>query len=507
MTKLPKAKMFLIICLAFIVGVGIGSFVSVPFLILYGVSLIGLVIAVLGWGNRKVRVIGLCLIFFVLGILRYGLSLPQVTQHDIQFYNDQEVRFLGVVKSEPDIRKNHVKLTIKAFQGIEGVPKEISGNILIKTSLYPEYHYGDLLDITCQLQAPEPLEFETSAGIRTFNYDKYLARFDIYSVCYRPKVEFVGKEYGNVIMTALLNIKGGFMEAVQQALPEPQASFLGGLILGAKKAIPDDLMESFNRTGTTHIVALSGYNITIIAVLILNMCKHLWISRKAAFWVSLGAITFFVLIAGAQASILRAGIMGLLVLLATQLGRASRITNVLALAAVVMLIVNPKVLVFDAGFQLSFLATIGLVYISPRLEKFFKWVPVTFEIRGSLVATLSATIMTLPLILFQFGRLSVVAPLVNVLILPAIPIAMGVGFLTGLLAIIWLPLGQMFGWIVWAILSYVIFLVEAFAKIDFASFEIGQISWLWLAGGYCALSFLVIKKKKFATVNTLYDRN
>jgi len=502
MTKLPKAKIFLIVCLAFIVGVGIGSFVSIPFLILYGVSLIGLVIAVLSWGNRKVRVVGLCLIFCVLGMLRYELSLPQATEHDIQFYNDQKVRFLGVVKSEPDVRKNHVKLTIKAVQGIEGAPKEIGGNILIKTSLYPEYHYGDLLDITCQLQAPEPLEFETSAGIRTFNYDKYLARFDIYSVCYRPKVELVGHEYGNVIMACLLNIKSSFMRAVQQSLPEPQASFLGGLILGAKKAIPDDLMESFNRTGTTHIVALSGYNITIIAVLILNMCKHLWISRKGAFWVSLGAITFFVLIAGAQASILRAGIMGLLVLLATQLGRASRITNVLALAAVVMLIINPKVLVFDAGFQLSFLATIGLVYVSPRLEKFFRWVPVAFEIRGSLLATLSATIMTLPLILFQFGRLSIVAPLVNVLILPTIPIAMAFGFVTGLLAIIWLPLGQMFGWIVWTILSYIIFMVEAFAKFNFASFDIGQISWLWLAVGYSLLSFFIFRKKKLITAST-----
>ena len=488
--------MFLIVCLAFIVGVCIGSFVSVPFLILYGASLVGLVIAVLGWGNRKVRVIGLCLIFCMLGILRYELSLPQVTEHDIQFYNDQEVRFLGVVKSEPDVRKNHVKLTIKAVQGIENIPKQINGNILIKTSLYPEYHYGDLLDITCKLQAPEPLEFETSAGIRTFNYDKYLARFEIYSVCYRPKVELAGNEYGNVIMASLLNIKGSFMEAVQQSLPEPQASFLGGLILGTKKAIPDDLMESFNRTGTTHIVALSGYNITIIAVLILNMCKHLWISRKGAFWVSLGAIAFFVLIAGAQASILRAGIMGLLVLLATQLGRASRITNVLALAAIVMLIINPKVLVFDAGFQLSFLATIGLVYVSPLLEKYFKWMPSTFEIKASLVATLSATIMTLPLILFQFGRLSVVAPLVNVLILPAIPIAMGVGFITGLLTIIWIPLGQAFGWIVWTILSYIIFMVEAFAKFNFASFEIGQISWLWLAGGYCLLAPFIFRKKK-----------
>jgi len=437
----------------------------------------------------------LCLLFIGLGVIRYDLALPDLNEQAIQFYNSQEVRFAGVVSQEPDVRKNHVKLTVEATQGIENAPEQLEGKVLLKTSLYPEYSYGDLLDITCQLQAPEPLTFVTEKATREFAYDKYLARYDIYSVCYRPKINLVASDQGNVIMSGLLAIKAKFVQAVQLSLPEPQASFLGGLILGAKKSIPDDLMDSFNRTGTTHIVALSGYNITIIAVLILNLCKSLWVSRRKAFWVSLLAITFFVLITGAQASVVRAGIMGMLVLLATQLGRMSRITNVLILAAVVMILVNPKVLVFDAGFQLSFLATIGLVYLSPKLEKFFKWLPSLFEIKASLTATLSAIILTAPLILFQFGRFSIVAPLVNVLILPAIPIAMAFGFITGLLALIWLPLGQIFGWIVWTILSYIIFMVELFAKIDFASFEIGSISWLWLVVGYGMLGFVLYKKR------------
>ncbi len=501
---MSKAKTFFIICIAFVIGVGIRSFLPVPFIVLYCAGLSGAVVSILAWKNPKIRIIGLCLIAVAVGVVRYDFSEPRVESHDIQFYNGNQVRIIGVVNQEPDTRQNHVKLTVSVIKGIEGVEELVSGKMLVRTTLYPEYNYGDALDISCTLEAPGPLEFETESGIRIFRYDNYLARFGIYSLCYRPKISILATHYGNPIMESLLSMKAHFTKAIQQTLAEPYAAFLGGLVLGTKKSIPDNLMESFNRTGTTHIVALSGYNITIIAVLIMNICKQLWISRKNAFWVSLGAITFFVTITGAQASVMRAGIMGMLVLLATQVGRMSRITNTLALAAVVMVMVNPRVLVFDAGFQLSFFATIGLVYISPRLERFFKWMPNVFEIRTSLVATLSATLMTLPLILFQFGRLSVVAPLVNVLILPAIPIAMAVGFIAAVVTFIWIPAGQIIGWIVWCILSYIIVIVEWFSTLDFASFAIGNVSWVWLVAGYgiIALPFLVSYIKKI-----FYEQN
>ncbi len=491
--SITKANIFLLSCLAFIVGVGLRSFVAVPWWAVYSLALLGLSLTIIFWGDKKVRLVGLCCIFFAAGIIRYGTALPSSDANHIKHYNGQELTFIGLISQEPDMRKSHVKLTTTVMPDQSG---GLYGRILVNTYLYPEYQYGDVLHITCQLQAPEPIVDEDTG--RIFNYDQYLARYDIYSLCYRPHIELVAANHGNIIMSWLLKIKTSFVEAVQNALPEPQASFLGGLILGAKKAIPDDLMQSFNLTGTTHIVALSGYNITIIAVLVLHMCKYLGVSRKGAFWVSLSAISFFVLITGAQASIVRAGIMGMLVLLAAQLGRMSRITNTLVLAALVMLIINPKVLIFDAGFQLSFLATIGLVYVSPMLKRYFQWLPNIFEIQESLVATLSATIMTLPLIIFQFGRLSLVAPLVNVLILPAIPVAMGFGFITGLLSLAWLLLGQVFGWIVWTILSYIIFIVESFAKLDFASFELGAVSWPWLVAGYAMLALLFALGRHFS---------
>lgn len=497
MGEVTKSKIFCSVCLSVVAGVALRSFFPIPVFALYVTGAVGFFAVLIFWKYKVARLVGLCLVALTLGIVRYDLSTPSVDSGTIQSYNGSTVRFAGLVVAEPDQRKDHTKLTVEVQQGIKDVPVALRGRVLVKTTSYPAYQYGDLLDITCGLVAPEPIEFETDAGIRTFRYDQYLSRFSIYSLCYRPVITKVAEDQGNVLLSSALTIKAYFVELVQSVFAEPHGSFLNGLLLGAKKSIPDDLMEAFNRTGTTHIVALSGYNITIIAVLVQKLCQRLWISRKRSFWVSLGAISFFVLITGAQASVLRAGIMGMLVLLALQLGRLSRITGTLILAAVVMVLINPKVLVFDAGFQLSFLATIGLVYVSPYIEKLFKWVPTAFELRTSLTATLAATIMTLPLILFQFGRLSIVSPLVNVLILPAIPIAMGFGFVTGIAALVSLSAARVLGWIVWVILSYVILIVELFSKLSFSSFEIGQISWLWITVSYiCAAALIVYGKKR-----------
>jgi len=491
--KLTKAKIFLILSLFFIAGVGLSSLWVMPFIFCFAISLIGLIIIVLFWKKPWLKILGFGLIVLVLGFVRYNLSTPMANENRVEFYNGQKVTFFGVVSREPDQRKDHVKLTVDTQglsgvnKGHQGVSREVSGKVLVNAYLYPQYEYGDKLEISCELQKPERIE--------DFDYDKYLARYDIYSVCYRPQIKLLAKKQGNIIMASLLKIKAKFVTVIQKSLAEPQASFLGGLILGAKKSIPDNLMTAFNRTGTTHIVALSGYNITIIGVMVMNLCKALWIGRKKSFWISGLTIVFFILITGAPASVVRAGVMGILVLLASQLGRMSRVTNTLVLAALFMLLINPKVLAFDAGFQLSFLATIGLVYLSPKLEKYFQKLPNYFGLKENLVATLSAIIMTTPLILYQFGRLSLVASLVNVLILPMIPLAMSFGFMVGILGLIWLPAGQIAGWLAWGLLSYVIFIVETFAKARWASLEIGKMHWGWMMTFYALIFFMIYARK------------
>jgi len=424
-----------------------------------------------------------CLIFIgaVLIYTYFDCNKPKFTPRHISYYNSSDIEITGVIADEPDVREDHEKIIIK--------PDDYDGLVLVKKYLYPHFKYGDRLALRCDLKSPEPIQSEE--GGRVFYYDKFLAKDGIYSSCYYPNIEYISSGHGHAIKSALLNIKHNFINQEQQIINDPYASFLGGLIWGAKKSIPGDLMEKFNITGTTHIVALSGYNITIIAVLIMNMCRLMWIPRRYSFWISVVVIAFFVFITGAQASIVRAGIMGIMVLISRQTGRLSSMRNLLAFSAVVMLAINPMLLLYDAGFQLSFLATIGLVYLSPWLKKFFMWLPQSFELRENVVATVSATLITLPLIIYQFGRLSVVAVVANMLILPLIPWAMGFGFMAIILSYLWLPLAQAFSGIVWLVLQYIIWVVDSFSKFSFAAYDIPPISWVFLFLSY-SLFFLFI---------------
>jgi competence protein ComEC len=397
-----------------------------------------------------------------------------------------------VVAQEPDVRLDHQKLTIRV-RHVEArhclaSTCRTNGRLLIKTNLYPEYKYGDLIRITCGIQTPEPIE--------DFSYDKYLARYDIYSVCWRGQIEKLDTGKGNFVMAGILATKTKFMNIINSIISEPHAAFLAGLLVGARRGIPEYLLEAFNRTGTTHIIAISGSNITIIAAVIIGFMQFLGVNRKRAFWWISAGIVIFVIMTGATASVVRAGIMGIFVLLARQLGRASRATNALVFTAFVMLLVNPKILIFDAGFQLSFLATVGLVYINPIFQNYTKRLPQMFGMKEALVTTMSAMVTTTPLILYQFGRLSVVAPLANIIILPAIPMTMAIGFAAGMVGMLSQSLGSILVWPAWLLLEYMIRVAEILSSWKFASLELGGFHWLLMIGMYGVIWWLIWKFNK-----------
>jgi len=461
-----KSKIFFYSCLFFILGVGIGSYFALPFWIIFCLLVSGCLALLIGWpGHKKLIVIGLGGIFLFLGILRYMASVPEVSEKQIQFYNGQKVTFVGVVSREPDIRINNVKLKVKSEKlKVDNGWKTVNGNVLVNAKLYPEYRYGDELEIICELQKPESIE--------EFAYDKYLAKENIYSLCYWPEMKILQNSQGNRLFSVLLFVKNKFVNVVGKILPEPQAAFLGGLLYGARRGIPEDLM------------------------------KGVGIARKKSFWISLLGIFFFVIITGAQASVVRAAIMGSLVLLAAQVGRVSRITNALLAAAAAMLVFNPKVLAFDVGFQLSFAATIGLIFLAPIFEKYLVRLPKFLGIKDSFASTMAAITLTLPLILYNFGRISLVAPLANVLILSVIPTTMAFGFIAVLGGLLYLGLGQVLGWLAWLCLSYIIKVIEMLSKIPWASMEIGQIHWILLVVAYLIIGGFIWQSQKFKIFKT-----
>ncbi|MBX4191808.1 MAG: ComEC/Rec2 family competence protein, partial [Candidatus Doudnabacteria bacterium] len=322
-----------------------------------------------------------------------------------------------------------------------------------------------------------------------FSYKNYLSRFGIDAVVYQPQLDKIEGRYGNQIKYWILQIKTKFTNKLSKVLIEPQNSLLGGLLLGAKRSISESLTEQFNQTGMSHIVAVSGYNITIIAIGIGWLLQRLGLHKRVSFFISIPVIILFVIMIGASASAVRAGIMGILLLLALNVGRVSVAGNALAFTASFMVLLNPQILLFDVGFQLSFAALIGIVYLLPVLEPYFLWLPI--DIRKYFLTTLSAQFFALPLLLYYFGTLSLIAILPNLLILPMIPVTMLSGFLTGITALVSLKLSWPFAYVTKLLLSYILGIIGFFANLPFASVTF-RINFIALIIYYLIISIILV---------------
>jgi len=322
-----------------------------------------------------------------------------------------------------------------------------------------------------------------------------------------PEIEKTG-DAGFSVQGILFKTKQKFEETLGLILPEPHSSFLAALTLGARKTLPPELTENFNITGTTHIVALSGFNITIISSFIISLLMLFLIRRGAAFWLSVLGIAAFTLMTGAMPSVVRAALMGILVLWAQRESRLYSITNAIVFAGALMIFINPKILRWDIGFQLSFMATLGLIYISPIFQKWFAskevfqlnsrgvgwrdW-DIRKKIKEIFYLTLSAQIATLPLILYHFGRLSLVALPANMAILLVIPLTMFFGFLAGGLGLVSVFLGKIAASVVFIFLSYEMAVINLFAKIPLASVPVYSFSIIWVIVVYSGLIFWIVK--------------
>lgn len=485
-----KSRTFLVFCFCFLVGITVASLTekTIPFEYLCAILVSGAVSAVLWKNLLGIRLIFISLVCLVLGLFRYQLAFPKDTKGMIHVYAGSELEFIGFVSAEPDIRTDGIRYRIRAEQFVED-DEQLDGEVYVKSELYPRYRYGERLVLRCQIEKPEPIEDVHDGTV--FRYDRYLSRLDIYALCKNPLITSTGNIVGNVLYRIIFSFKSSLAEKISQIWHEPYASFVAGLLYGYRGGL-GSLNELFAITGVTHIVAISGYNITIISTIFITLCKAVYIPRKKAFWIVVSGITLFVIFTGASASVVRAGIMGIMVLIARQSGRKSGIGNVLVITAVVMAIQNPFVLIWDAGFQLSFLATAGLVYLSPIVNQWFVKIPAMYGLKETLSATFSAIIATLPLILFQFGRLSVVAVVVNMLILWLIPWIMIVGAVSVVSAYIALPVGRSIGLGAYIGMEYIIQVVRFFAGMPYASFDI-RISWYSMLGAYLLLTIYIRK--------------
>ncbi len=452
--NLTKSKIFLIFCLSFVLGAFLGRFSNNAIMVI--LAMIFVMIGSLGLKRRFSVVTGFAGIILVLGMFSWHHSTRVSGIPETVFGKKLEIS--GVIIEEPDERIDKTMLTLDNLS-LDGLAAE--GRILVTVSRFREYGYGD--EIRFQAKITEPKDAEAAGE---FSYKNYLSRHGIWGLVYYPEsINLIESNQGSPIKQIVLDFKRKFIVGLSEVLPEPHNSFLAGVLVGARRGIPVDLQEKFNITGTTHIIAISGFNITIIAWVVDKLLQRF--GRRISFVCSLLAIVLFVILTGASASVVRAGIMGALGLLAINIGRLYAINNALALTAALMVLINPKIIHFDVGFQLSFAALLGLIYLAEPIQSWFTRLPRIIAM--PLSATLAAQIATLPLLLYNFDRLSLVAPLTNILILPIIPIIMGTGFVAGVLASVSSIISLPVVWVTWGLIEYVIKMIELTSLVPLSS--------------------------------------
>ena len=424
------------------------------------------------------------LIVFFLGAARYQSTVPTVDAHYIAWYNDRDYELLiaGTLAAPPDVRDTYANLRV-SVTGVDtgGQTLAVHGLILARVPLGSQWHYGDTVRLRGHLQTPPRNE--------DFSYQDYLAHQGILSYMPDAAATLLPFPGGNPLLRLIYTFKEHAVAHVYRIFPNPEASLLAGILLGDDNGLPASLQQAYQNTGTAHIIAISGFNIAILASLLVSLFGGLLGRRRGAV-AAVAGIVLYTLLVGATPSVVRAAIMGGLAILARQLGRRQNGLNTLAITAGVMTLINPNTL-WDVGFQLSFAATLGLILYAQPLQDWFTRIlarrfplataqKISAPISTFMFFTLAAQLTTLPVMAYQFGRISLVSIIANPFVLPVQPALMVLAGLAVLLSFIYLPLGQLAAWIAWPLAAYTDRVVEFFNRLPHGTIVLGEFSFLFV---------------------------
>jgi competence protein ComEC len=422
-----------------------------------------------------------------LGAWRYHAEpfFPCLTPAHLAYYHQARPVGLhatveGVIMDYPDVRDTRSQYRLAADRLVLGDHQlDVTGDVLVEAPRFPVYVYGDRLRATGRLQTP--------GGMPDFDYQRYLAQKGIFSLLRHASVEETSARKGSSLRGALYAARTRLSTVIDRLLPEPVAALANGMLLGIESGISDEVDEAFKATGASHVIIISGSNIALFSGVLMTWATRAAGRRRAALPV-VALIAAYVVLIGADAAAFRAGIMGVLVVLAAYFGRRTTAYVSLCAAVIVLTAVNPLSL-WDLGFQLSFLATLGLILftrpMSNRLQTFVtqrlpRLAPrATGLLVETLVVTSAAQVATAPLLLYTFGRFSPVSLLVNALIMPVQPAVLAGGFAALGAGVVWEPLGRLVAVIPWVCLKYTIAVVELGAQLPGASVSVGGDSGAW----------------------------
>jgi competence protein ComEC len=431
--------------------------------------------------------ISVLLLTLCLGAARYQSQLPDLS--DVAFvanHNDSGIQMMvtGIIINLPVQGDTSTSLRIETERMHTAGQldyMDIYGKLLVSTPAGHTFHYGDRVVVRGYLETPPETE--------TFSYRDYLQRKGIYSTMNWATVSTLEPDQGNWFRKIIFALKEKSLQLVYQLWPDPEASLFAGILLGVESTIPEEVQDAFKETGTSHIIAISGFNIAIVSSLFTKSFGRILGLYKGA-TTALVAISIYTILVGADAAVVRAAIMGGLSLGAGLVGRRQYGIHALSITAAVMAFLDPNIL-WDVGFQLSFAATLGLVLYAEPLQEIFtrvasRWLgedralSLAGPVGEFILFTFAAQVTTIPIMAYHFGTLSWVSFLVNPLILPFQPPIMVFGGLSLIIGLIWFPLGKILGIVAWPFVLYTIRAVEFFGRYTEGALILGNFSLLWL---------------------------
>ncbi len=450
---------------AWLLGIYLGSLLDLPPWTFPLAIALGVSAAFLPrWASR--RTLSLCLTMLALGLWRYTTVRSTLIPGPLSTHHGKSVALRGWVVNDPVPHDRSMELCLLVDELTEnGMTIPVHERVLVYAPSYESYRYGETLLVHGKLQAPP--EFTD------FPYRLYLARQGIHTIVAFPGIQRRGTSNGAYWLSSIYSVRHHVVDAIAAILPEPEASLLTGILLGSDEGIPDAVMSQFRATGAAHVIAISGFNITIIAGAAIRLFNRV-VHRYRALLLSIVTLALYCVLAGGGAPVVRAAIMGILTSLALLAGRRAQALTSLFVAAITMTLVQPFVL-WDIGFQLSFLASLGLVLVATPLEGQVLTLAARFmnaelaqrvvaTVRESLIVSLAAQLATLPLMIYHFHHWSPVSLVANLLITPVQPSIMLLGGAAAAAGSLFLPLGRALGWVAWLPLAYTVRVVEFLSR-------------------------------------------
>lgn len=477
---------------AFFVGVGVQSFLIVPLPILIIIVVLGIV-ALYGayrWQSTSLLlIVGVALISGSIGVVRMQTGILELSA-DVTRLSGSKVKIEGIVVGQPDVRQSSVRVPIEV-RTLQGQPHQMDARVLAVVPLHSAVGYGDRVEAVGVIH--EPTVFETSSG-RVFDYPQFLAKDGVgYELSFAKIKVLVEGERKNP-MSYAIQLKQWFLVGLGRSLSEPAAGLAGGITVGDKRGLGDELSDTFRAVGLTHIIVLSGYNIMVVINALLNWGARLPTVAR----IILGATVavFFAAITGFASASSRAAAMAVIAIAGKASGRIYIAGRILLVVAFVMVLWNPYVLAFDPGFQLSILATAGLIWFTPAIASRLSWITERFGLREVFSATIGTQASVLPLLLYQSGEIPLYSLFANIFALVVIPYAMLASVFAALGGLILGPLAPVVGLPAYALLEYIIGIATFFAWLPYATVLIPAFSGWLLLGIYGAVVLLIVRAEK-----------